>query len=126
MALRYSVDVRNAGLDARVAAIGPAPVLKIYGEAAKLGGARSKPLVIIQLPAKWMAKAEDGVAAKIGEWTGIPKVKGQAKSFCLYNKGQNICHIEGSIPDNLKLEHPHLAPGVAVTVEEFTIKAGNG
>lgn len=128
MAFRYSVELRNAGLDARIDAVGPAPVLKIYASAQAMGRAPSGELVSIQLPRKWMSKAEDGVASSLGEWVGKAVGEGKAKSFGIYSG--DTCHIDGAIPEDLKLdtevENPMISPGLTVTVSAFTIKSGNG
>ena len=47
--IRYSEKLRNAGLDARVAAIGPSPTLHIRD-------ASGSPLVTMTLPKKWMPR----------------------------------------------------------------------
>lgn len=115
---RYSLAVRNAGLDGRVAEIGPTPVLKICGE----DGAE---LVTMFLPAKWMGKAEDGEVKLRGLWQGTATGKGIANTFCIYDAAEKTAHIDGDIPADMSLDNPHIAPDQTVTVSAFTIKAGN-
>jgi|ERR1019366_6603271 hypothetical protein len=126
MALRYSLEVRNAGVDARIAAIGASPILKIYSTAQKMrAGDDEGELVAIKLPATWMSKAEDGASHDVGKWNGKATGKGESKSFRIYGADEADCHIEGSIPEEMELNNPHLAPGQSVTVESFVIKSGN-
>lgn len=125
MAFRYSTELRNAGLDARIQAVGPKPVLKIYAGAQAMGGRDPVgELVSMQLPDGWMGKADDGVVSSNGTWSGKATANGKAKSFRIY--GGKTCHIEGSIPDEMKLDNPNIASGQMVTVEDFTIRSGNG
>lgn len=121
MAFRYSVEVRNAGLDARIVAIGPSPVLKIFS-----GGLQSATeLVSIQLEKEWMSKADDGVVSSLSEWHGKGTGDGKAKIFRFFDRAGKICHIEGSIPDDMRLDNPNIAIGQTVVVESFTIKSAN-
>lgn len=120
MAFRYSTELRNAGLDARIAAIGPSPVLKIFAG----GLPHGTELVSIPLPKQWMSKAEDGVATSTEEWQSKASGDGKAKSFRIYSGG--VCHIEGAIPDDMKLDNTNIATGQTVTISAFTIRSGNG
>lgn len=125
MAFRYSVELRNAGLDARIAAVGPDPVCKLYSSGQSTGSIAKGELAAIPLPKDWMTKADDGVVTNNGEWHGVAKAEGKAKSYRICDKA-GTCHIEGAIPEDMKLDNPHLAPGQKVTVEVFTIRSGNG
>lgn len=124
MAFKYSVECRNAGLDARVACIGPRPILRIYASAQ--GAAPSGELVCMALPADWMGKAKDGAVKSQGEWKGRALADGEAKSFRIYDRSGDTCHIDGAIPDEMKLDNENIATDQTVTVEEFTIRSGNG
>lgn len=127
MAFRYSEAVRNAGLDARIKAIGPRPILKLYaGVSAMTAGEPADELVSMTLPDTWMGKAKAGAVEKTGEWKGRAGAEGKAKSFRIYDRSGDTCHIEGQIPDDMKLDNPHLAPDQSVTITEFTIRSGNG
>ena len=126
MAFRYSVEVRNAGLDARIAAIGPSPLLKIFADDQAIDGEPKALLVSLQLPRTWMGKAEDGAASNVGEWRGLAEADGKAKSFRIYDAKGKTCHIEGAIPADLKLDNANLAVDQGVTIVGFTIRSGNG
>lgn len=126
MTFRYSVELRNAGLDARMAAVGPSPVLKIYSSGPQIGKQATGELISIQLEDGWMSKADDGVSSNTGDWRGTATGDGKAKSFRIYDKSGRTCHIEGAIPDDLKLDNPNIATGQTVTVTAFTVRSGNG
>lgn len=126
MAFRYSTECRNAGLDARIAAIGPRPLLKIYSSAQSLAPNPEGELVSFQLGPEWMGKAKDGVVKSLGEWKGKAIADGEAKSFRIYDRSGDTCHIEGAIPDEMKLDNKNIAVDQTVTVQEFTIRSGNG
>lgn len=131
MAFRYSVEVRNAGLDARIKAVGPRPLLRIYSAPqTKDGGDVAGELVEIQLPADWMSKAEDGVVTSTRLWHGMASASGKARSYRIYDSAGKTWHIEGAIPEDMKLDPPELKDevikGQVVTVSALTIRAGNG
>lgn len=127
MAFRYSTELRNAGLDARIKAVGLRPVLKIFSSPQAMGDRNvSGELVSIQLPDNWMSKAVDGVVTTTAEFHATASADGRAKSFRIYDRTGKTCHIEGSIPEDMKLDNPIIAMKQLVTVEEFTIRSGNG
>jgi hypothetical protein len=117
MSLSYSVDLRNAGLDARIAAIGPNATLRICSA--------DTDLVSIRLGKDWMAPAKNGVLSNSRSWSGHAKAEGKAKTFCICNSEGWPC-ISGNIPEDMKLDNVNLAPGQEVTVSSFTIRSGNG
>jgi hypothetical protein len=116
MTLRYSEKVRNAGLDARIEAIGPAPSLH-------LRGADGEPLATLKLPRVWMTKAANGVVQKAGDWNGRAHRAGRVTSFRF--EGADGNHIDGVLPDDMTLDNPLLEKGQQVGVDRFIISAGN-
>jgi hypothetical protein len=128
MTFRYSEAVRNAGLDARIAVIGPSPRLCIFAEEApeELGNADpGQPLVTIVLPAQWMTGATNGVTTNKGIWAGKGEASGKAASFRIYS-ADNTCQIQGDIPGDLKLDNINIAENQNVAVRVFAISSGNG
>lgn len=119
MTLRYSEKLRNAGLDARIAAIGAAPTLRILG-----AGDRAL-LAQIKLPDVWMSKAENGSAHKLGNWATLALHKGEAKSFQICDAKGNV-HMIGQIPLDMTLADPNIEPNQSVVVGSFDLFAGNG
>lgn len=116
MALRYSDKVRNAALDARIAAIGPSPMLH-------LRDASGEPLATLRLPKVWMSKAQDGMVQKVNDWAGSAHKPGRAASFCI--AGSDGDHITGDIPGDMKIDNPNFEAGQNVSVGRFIIAAGN-
>jgi hypothetical protein len=117
MTLRYSDDVRNAGLDARVAAIGPSPTLRICGS--------KKTIVEISLPKEWMGTAKNGITRKQGLWAALSDQKGTATRFEICDRAGNTC-ISGDIPTDMVLDKPDIEVGQSVMVGVFVLVAGNG
>lgn len=69
MALQYSTAVRNAELDALEAAIGTAPLLRIYSGSMPANCATAATgtlLAEMTLPSDWLTTATSGSKAKIG------------------------------------------------------------
>lgn len=118
MTLRYSEKLRNAGLDARIAAIGPNASLRLFGGSAE-------PLVIIKLPSPWMAKAEKGVARKTGNWAGLAQGRGEATSFQICDQAGGAQMI-GRIPLDMTLDDPNIEINHSVVVGSFMMVSGNG
>jgi hypothetical protein len=116
MTLRYSETVRNAGLDGRIAAMGPSPWLHIYDASGEI-------LVSLKLPQVWMTKAKNGVTEKTGDWNGVASRSGQAKSFRFVGSGG--AHIEGAIPQDMTVDNAKLEKGQHVSVGHYIISAGN-
>lgn len=114
--IRYSEKLRNAGLDARVAAIGPSPTLHIRD-------ASGSPLVTMTLPKEWMTPAANGACQKAGQWTGTAGRQGEAASFCIADLEGD--HITGDIPGHMTLDNPSIKRGQAVVVGRFILTAGN-
>lgn len=126
---RYSIEVRNAGLDARIAAIGPSPVLKMFSGAEPQGCSAPDSnglLCSITLPETWMTKARNGVATKSGEWVGKASGRGAVASFRIY--GGDVCHMQGSVRErggDMTIENEKIVAGQVVKVNAFTLRAGN-
>jgi hypothetical protein len=117
MTLRYSETLRNAGVDARIAAIGEKPTLEAFDKE----GTR---LAVIHLPDEWMSKAAGGIANKRGIWTGTAEAKGRVARFEIRD-ASGAAHMEGSIPEDMTFDNPDLVKGQSVMVGHFVIAAGN-
>lgn len=131
MAYQYSVAVRNAKLDQIESTIGTAAVLKIFSGAEPANCAAADPaglLATLSLPSDWMANAAAGAKAKAGSWSASASGSGVAASFRIYDSGLAACHIQGSVGQgsgDLSLDNTNIASGQTVTVNTFTITAGN-
>lgn len=128
MAFQYSVGVRNAKLDQIESTIGVLAVLKVFSGAEPANCAAADPsglLVTISLPADWMAAAASGAKAKSGTWSAAASGTGTAQSFRIYEATATTCHIQGAINADMTLDNTSIATSQTVTVNTFTITAGN-
>ena len=127
MSIQYSIAVRNAALDAKETTIGATAVLKIFSGAQPANCAAADPsgaLVSITLPADWMNAAATGAKTKLGTWSATASGTGTAASWRLYASDGTTCGMQGSMSD-LVLDNNSVATSQVVTVNTFTISAGN-
>jgi hypothetical protein len=127
MAFQFSVNVRNAELDAIETAIGGTAILKIFSGAEPANCAAADPaglLCTITLPADWMAAAAGGSKAKLGVWSNNASGTGVAASWRIYETTATTCHIQGNTVD-MTFDNTNIAVGQLVTVTGFTLTAGN-
>ena len=127
MTYQYSAAVRNAKLDAVETAIGTLAVLKIFSGAEPANCAAADPtglLVTITLPSDWMNAASSGAKTKLGTWSNAASGTGTAASWRLYASDGTTCGIQGNMTD-MTLDNTSIASGQVVTVNTFTITAGN-
>ena len=127
MAFQYSAACRNASLDAKETVIGASAVMKIFSGAEPVNCAAADPsglLVTITLPSDWMNAASAGAKTKLGTWSAAASGTGTAASWRLYASDGTTCGIQGNMTD-MTLDNNSIAPSQAVTVNTFTITAGN-
>lgn len=127
MAFQKSVAVRNAELDAIETTIGTSAVLKVFSGAEPGNCAAADPsglLVTITLPSDWMANASSGSKAKSGTWSGTASGSGTAASWRIYASDGTTCGLQGNTTD-MTFDNTSIASGQTVTVNTFTITAGN-
>ena len=87
---QYDVDVRNALISAFIAAIGPAPTLKIRTGSMPAGTSAARTgtiLVSMTLPSTWQAAPSNGVSNLSGTWSGTASAAGDAGHFEMYSAG---------------------------------------
>ena len=128
MTYQYSVAVRNAKLDAVEAQIGVSAVLKIFSGAEPANCAASDPaglLATITLPSDWMNAASAGSKTKLGTWSGASSGTGTAASYRIYDSGGTVCGNQGAIPADMTLDNTSIVAPQVVTVNTFTLNAGN-
>ena len=127
MTYQYSAAVRNAKLDAVETAIGLTAVLKIFSGAEPANCAAADPtglLCTITLPSDWMNAASAGAKTKLGTWSNAASGTGTAASWRLYASDGTTCGIQGNMTD-MVLDNNSIATAQVVTVNTFTITAGN-
>ena len=127
MTYQYSVAVRNAKLDAVETTIGTAAVLKIFSGAEPANCAAADPtglLATLTLPSDWMNAASSGAKTKLGTWSNAASGTGTAASWRLYASDGTTCGMQGNMTD-MTLDNTSIAAAQVVTVNTFTITAGN-
>ncbi len=134
MALKYSVTVRNAQLDAFETACGVSAILRIRTGPAPANCATPDTgtvLATLNLPSDWMAAAASGIKSKSGTWEDVSAdATGTAGHFRLYASDGTTVHAQGEITatglgGDLTLINTSIAVGQTVTITGFTLTAGN-
>lgn len=133
MTLQYSTAVRNAQLDAVESTTGATAKLQIRTGAppADCATADSGSLLAeLTLPSDWMAAASGGSKAKAGTWSGTASGTGTAGHFRIKDNAGSTCHMQGTVTatgggGDMTLDNTSIASGQTVTVNTFTLTAGN-
>lgn len=133
MSLQYSGAVRDAQLDAVETVVGTGPKLQIRTGAppANCAAADSGTLLCeITLPSDWMAAASGGSKAKSGTWSGTGAAAGSAGHFRVKDSAGSTCHAQGTVTatgggGDMTMDNIVIAVAQAVTVNTFTLSAGN-
>ena len=135
MAVKFSVEVRNARLDALETAIGTSAVLKIRSGSAPTNitdADSGTVLATLSLPSDWMANAASGSKSKSGTWQDTSADNtGTAAHFRLYASDGTTQHMQGSITatgggGDMTVDNTSFVTGQSFTVTAFTLTDGNG
>ena len=103
MALQFGDALRNALLDQVETTISTTPILRIYESTGSPPAdadtaANGTVLAEMNLPSDWMAAASSGSKAKSGTWQDASaNATGTADYFRIYNSGDTVCHIQGTV-----------------------------
>lgn len=134
MAIKLSVTVRNARLDAIETAIGTSAVLKIRTGAAPANitdADAGTVLATVNLPSDWLAAAASGSKAKSGTWEDTAADNtGTAEHFRIYASNGTTQHIQGTVTltgggGDMTVDNTSFASGQSFTVTGFTLTDGN-
>lgn len=134
MAIKMSVAVRNARLNAIETAIGTSAVLKIRTGAppTNITDADSGTvLATLSLDSDWMAAADAGSKAKSGTWADTSADNaGTAGHFRLYASDGTTQHMQGTVTatsggGDMELDNVVIAAGQNITITTFTLTDGN-
>ena len=131
MAVKMSVTVRNARVDAIEASIGASAVLKIRTGAPPTNIADADSgavLATCSLPTDWMAAASGGSAVKAGTWQDASAdAAGTAGHFRIYASNGTTQHLQGTCTGggDMTLDNYVLAAGQQFTVNTFSVADGN-
>jgi hypothetical protein len=134
MAVKLSVAVRNARLDAIETTIGASAILKIRTLAPPTNitdADAGTVLATLPLPSDWMLAASAGSKAKSGTWQDTAAdAAGTAGHFRIYATDGTTQHLQGTVTatgggGDLELDNVVLAVGQQVTITTFTLTDGN-
>jgi hypothetical protein len=132
MAFQYSVAVQNGGLDSRETTIGTSPIIRHRTGAPPANCAAADTGTVLDtmtLPSDWMNAASGGVKTKLGTWTdAAADASGAYGHFRMYDSGGTVCHMQGTVgvsAADMITDSATATLGQAVTVNTFTLTAGN-
>lgn len=133
MPVQYSVEVRNAMLDAIESTTGTSARLRIYTGTAPANTAAAATgtlLVDMTLPSDWMANASGGTKALAGTWQTTAAAAGTAGYYRIWNSGVTRCDEQGTVTltaggGDITLDNTNIASGQTVTITAKTITAPN-
>lgn len=134
MSLQESVTVRNARLDAIETTVGTSPIMKIRSGSVPATCATADSgtvLATLTLPSDWMAAASSGSKAKSGTWQDTSAdATGTAGHWRIYASDGTTCHLQGTVTatgggGDMEVDNTSFASGQSVTINSFTITAGN-
>lgn len=134
MTVQYSVSLRTARLDLVESHIGSAAIMELRtgAQPANCAAAPSGTLLAqASLPSDWMAAASAGTKAKTGTWSLTGLNAGDIGHFRIYESGSpSVCHMQGSVTatgggGDMTVDNVTVAAGQAITVNTFTLTAGN-
>lgn len=132
--MQYSVDVRNAKLDAVETTIGTSAVLKIRTGSVPATCATADSgtvLATLSLPSDWMAAASSGAKSKSGTWEdAAADATGTAGHWRLYASDGTTCHAQGTLTatgggGDMTVDSTSFTSGQTFTISTFTLTAGN-
>lgn len=134
MAIQYSTTLRNNQLDQVESTTGTSAILRIYSGSAPANCAAAATgtlLAEMTLPSDWMAAASSGSKAKSGTWQDTSaNATGTAGYFRVLDSTGTTTHIQGTVTatgggGDLTLDNTSIASGQSVTINTFTLSAGN-
>lgn len=131
MSFQLSTTVRNGMLDSIETNVGTAPIMHIRSGAQPADCAAADSgtdLLDITLPSDWMAAAASGSKAKSGTWSGTVGTSGTAGHGRLKESTDTTTHAQwdcGQGSGTMSFDNSALVAGQTVTVNTFTLSAGN-
>jgi hypothetical protein len=137
MAIQYSVTLRNNQLDQIESTTGTAAKLRLYSGSPPANCAAAPTgtlLVEMTLPSDWMSAASAGSKAKLGTWSGAGTAGAgtgtSAGYFRITDSAGTTTHMQGTVTitgggGDMTLDNTNIATSQVVTVNTFTVTAGN-
>lgn len=137
MAIQYSTTLRNNQLDQIEITTGASAKLRLFSGPPPVNTAAANTgtlLVEMQLPADWMNAATGGTKTRLGSWSGqgLPAAGTGtvAGHFRITDNAGTTVHMQGTVTitgggGDMTLDNPNIANTQVVTVNTFTVTAGN-
>lgn len=137
MAIQYSTTLRNNQLDQIESTTGTSAKLRLYSGSAPANCAAAATgtlLVEMTLPSDWMNAASSGSKTKLGTWSGTGAAgagSGTAAGyFRVTDSAGTTTHMQGTVTitgggGDMTLDNTNIAQNQVVTVNTFTVTAGN-
>ncbi len=137
MTIQYSVTLRNNQLDQIESTTGLSAKLRLYSGSPPANcatAASGSMLVDMALPSDWMTAAASGQKVKTGTWTGAGTASAGAGTnagyFRITDSTGATTHMQGTVTitgggGDMTLDNTNIAQNQVVTVNTFTITAGN-
>ena len=133
MTVQLGTTLRNNMLDQVESTTGTSANLDIRtgAQPANCAAADSGSLLVtIALPSDWMAAASSGSKAKSGTWSATASGTGTAAHFRIKDSTGTTCHLQGSVTvggggGDMTVDNTSINSGQTVTVNTFTLNAGN-
>ena len=131
MTIQYSTTLRNNKLDQVESTISTGAILKILTGTVPNSPATidsGTTLVVMTLPSDWMAAASGGTKAKQNTWQVSAVGTGTCGYFRMYDSTAGTCHVQGTCGQgsgDLSFDNSSVNSGQVVTVNTFTLTAGN-
>jgi hypothetical protein len=131
MAIKFSIESRNAQLDAHETTIGASPKLRILTGSAPATCATAQSgtlLAELTLPADWASNAASGAKSLLGSWSGTVVADGTAGYYRILNNAGTTCHEQGTIGtsgQDLNGTSTALTTGQVLVITAKTLTAGN-
>lgn len=137
MTIQYSTALRNNQLDQIETTTGVSAKLRLYSGSPPVNCATTPSgsmLVDMALPSDWMTASASGQKVKTGTWTGAGTSAAGAGTntgyFRITDSTGATTHMQGTVTitgggGDMTLDNTNIAQNQVVTVNTFTITAGN-
>lgn len=135
MALKTSVAIRNAMLNAIETAIGVSPIMKIRTGAPPADETEPDAGTVVAtlaLPSDWLLNAADGVKEKSGTWEDASAdADGIAGHYRVYAADGVTCHLQGTVTltgagGDLEVDNTNFKATQVFTVTNYSLEMPNG
>lgn len=132
MAVKFSVEVRNAIVDNIEVTIGASARLIFYTGSAPANTAAAATGTVIAtmiLPADWLNAASGGVKTLNGTWSTTASTTGTIGYYRIWDSTVTLCHEQGSVTisgggGDITLDNVNAANGQTITILTKTYTAG--